>query len=108
MLVQAVEAGFPELAVPLDPRRRFGEGVGAQPARPLLPAATALDHRGTLKHFEVTGDRRQRDPERLGQLRDGRLPLGKAHDDGPPGGVRERGERGAELRIVCFDPLHRI
>ena len=59
VLVQPVEALFPELAVALQPVGHVLERRGLQPARPPLGLAALGDQPGALEHLEVLGDGRQ-------------------------------------------------
>src|SRR5258706_6355727 len=58
IVVEAIEAGVPELAVQPEPVDRALERPGFQAARPPLRGAAARDQAGALQHLQVLGDRR--------------------------------------------------
>ena len=97
MLVEEVEAAFPEPAVVLQPvggalQRSALESRGAQ-----LRGAPARDQPGALQHLEVLGDRLEADRERLGQLVDRGLALREPREDRAARGIGESREGVAEL-----------
>ena len=71
---------------------RAVERPGLQVAGPELRVAPPRDQAAALQHLEVPGDRRQRHGEGSGQLGHGGVAPGEPAHDGPPGGVRQRGE----------------
>src|SRR5687768_3443456 len=96
-LLHAVEAYVPEAAVPLQPLRCVPERLAAQPRRPQLRGAGALDETGALEHAQVLRDGLDAHRERLRQLADRRLAVGQAREDRAARRVGERGEGPAEL-----------
>ena len=57
MLLELVEPLGPDLAVALDPVDRAVEGLGLEPARPVLGVAAPGDEPGALEHLQVLRDR---------------------------------------------------
>src|SRR5258708_2292194 len=96
VIVQAIEALFPETPVVLQPVGGILERTGFEPARPPLRLATARNKTGALEHFEVLGDRGKAHRERLGQLGDGNLARDKARQDRASRGIGEGREGRAE------------
>src|SRR5258707_5600526 len=95
-LFQLVEACFPELAVPPDPRRLI-----LQPARPQLAGPHATDllcghETGLLQDADVLLHARQGHVELLGKVRDRSVCTSELVQNAATGGVRKRGERGIE------------
>src|SRR4051812_50054095 len=80
IVVQPVEALFPELAVAVRKPGDFLQRRGDQPAWPALRIAPPLDEAGALEHLQVLRDCRQAHVER---------PRGP-----PPGGPPPRGGAG--------------
>src|SRR4051812_25585838 len=99
LLLEPVEAGFPEASVVRYPAGDVLKRPGLKTARPPLRGAAPGDQPGALKHFEMLGHGLQAYVEGLGKLVDSRLTSGKAAEDRPPGRVRQCGEGGAEL--IC-------
>src|SRR5690606_4487549 len=95
--VEAIEALFPRALGVLGPLHHVVEGFTAQPTRPPLSVATALDEPRPFEHPEVARDRGQADVERLGELEHGGLTVSEPCHDRAPRGVGQRGERGIEL-----------
>src|SRR5215813_441877 len=97
VLVEAVEALFPEAAVEGGPVGDVLERRRLQTAGTPLRVAAADDQSGPFEHLQVFGDGRQAHVEGLGELGDGRVTRRETGENGAPGRVGERGERGAEL-----------
>src|SRR4051812_23612469 len=106
VIIEPVEALFPELPVELDPRGGVLQRPRLQPARPPLRFAAAGDEPRALEHLQVLGNRRQGHVERLGQLVHRRLPPRQPPENRPPSRVGKGRERGAEgVRHRCTDYL---
>src|SRR5262245_27474626 len=97
--VQPVEARLPEASIAVEPRGHLAQRLSAQPRRPQLGVAAALDQAGALEHPQVLGDRLHGDRERRRDLLDARLALGEASEDRAPRGIGERGE--GRIELVC-------
>src|SRR4051794_21568602 len=65
VILETVEALFPELTVIFDPLRDVFERLGLQAARAPLRVAAAGNESGALQHLQVLGDRGQAHLERL-------------------------------------------
>src|SRR4030095_13360196 len=94
--VQLVEAGVPELAVPLDPRR-----LVLQPARPQLAGPHATDllrahETGPLQDADVLLHARQGHVELLSEVRDRSVRTAEMLQNAASGGGPESGDRGIE------------
>src|ERR1700680_169990 len=87
VLVEAVEALFPETLIVLDPFRRVLERSRLEPARPPLCLAPARNQAGALQHLEMFGDRWEAHLERLCQIGHRSLALGETCENRAPGGV---------------------
>src|SRR5919112_249297 len=98
VVVQTIEAFFPETTVTLHPVGGLLQRPRLEPARPRLRHATARDQTGPLEHLQVLGDARKAHLKRLGQLLDGGLTGGEPNQDLPPGRVR-KGRKRAVKRI---------
>ena len=89
IVVEAVEARFPDVAIALGPVGHFLEGAGLDPAGPPLGLASARDQARALEHAQVLRDGGHAHVERLGELgdrafaRDQRARIARA--SGPPG-----------------------
>src|SRR5262245_18577774 len=99
VLVQTIEAQFPEAAVALNPVRHVLERARFQAAGSPLGPPPACNQARVLEHLEVLGDCRKAQVEGLGERGDRLLTGSEARQDGAPGGIGEGRERGAEL--VC-------
>src|SRR5438128_3403304 len=89
IIVQAIEALLPEVAVVLQPVGGVLERPRLEPAGPPLGLAAARDQAGSLQHLEMLGHGRKAHLEGLGQLRDRSLARGEAGEDRAPCGIRE-------------------
>jgi hypothetical protein len=69
-------------------------GFQSRPAP--LGIAAPLDQSAALKHLEVLRDGRKARLKRRGKFRDRHLADREAGENRPPGGIGERGKRGAE------------
>lgn len=96
--LEALEVLLPESAIALEPVDGLAEGPCVDPARASLRVAAAGDEAGTLQHFEMLGDGRLTDGERLGKLRHRRFPRRQPSQDGAARRIGERGEGRVELR----------
>src|SRR5688572_25791518 len=81
VVVEAVEALFPEAAVMLDPTRGVLQRRGLEPAWPPLRLAAALNEPGALEHLEVAGDGGEADLKGRRQLVHRRLPARQPTED---------------------------
>jgi hypothetical protein len=68
VLLETVEARFPEPPVVLDPTADLPERGGPQSAGPPLGGASPGDQAGLFQHLEVFRDGLEADGERLGKL----------------------------------------
>src|SRR5580692_2734544 len=80
----------------LQPFASFGQWLSHQPAGAPLGVAIAGNQAGALQHFKVFGDGGLGHGERLGEFGYGGLAGCETAKDGPPGGVRQRGEGGVQ------------
>src|SRR5438552_18856157 len=74
-IVQALEALVPEPSVIPHPLGRLFQAADLEAARPPLRVAALPHEARALQHFQMFGDSRKAQVERLGQLRDCGLPL---------------------------------
>src|SRR4030095_2232959 len=88
-LLQAVEPPVPVVSEPVDPRSGLVQRPGVARQEVLPPDPPALHQLRALQDPDVLGDRIERDVERRGEVRDPRLPLCQAAEDGAPGGGGE-------------------
>src|SRR5499426_2547586 len=95
-LVQRVEAGVPELAVPLNPCRLFLQSARADLAGPHAPDLLRDDEPGLLQDADVLLHAREGHVELLGEVRDRGLCTSELLQNAASGCVRERGEQGIE------------
>src|SRR5437588_55223 len=104
--VEALETLIPEAPVLPHPIGGLLQAGSVEAARPPLRVAALPDQAGALQHLQMFGDAGEAEVERLGQLRDRGLPLGKTGQDRSPGGIGEGCERDAEMiirhRILLF------
>src|SRR5678816_2298026 len=95
-LVQLVEAGAPELVVPLDPCRLFLQAAQAELAGPHAPDLLRGDEPRLLQDADMLLHARQGHVELLGKVRDRSVRTPELLQNAASGGVRQRGERGIE------------
>src|SRR5438132_1402618 len=95
-LVQLVEAGAPELAVPFEPCRLGLQSARAELAGPHAPDLLRGDEPGSLQDADVFLHAREGHVELLGKVRDRRVCTPELLQNAASGGVRERGERSVE------------
>src|SRR4029077_7433606 len=95
-LVELVEAGVPELVVPLDPRRLAPQSAQAELAGPHAPDLLRGDEPRLLQDADVLLHAREGHVELLGKVRDRSVGTPELLQNAAPGSVRERGERGIE------------
>jgi hypothetical protein len=96
MRIEAVEATLPCSPGVLGPCADLDQGLGPQSAWAPLPISAATDQTRLFEDLQVTGDGREADGERLGQLEDGRLTVGQPAQDRATRGVRQGGEDSVE------------
>jgi len=70
IVLQAIEALFPEAPVVLDPGGNIPQWLGFKPAGSPLRFAAASDKAGALQHLEVLGHGGKTHIKRRGKLRD--------------------------------------
>src|SRR6187455_885498 len=104
-LVQRVEAGFPELAVPLDPCRLFREAPQPQLAGPHAPDLLRGDEPCLLQNADMLLHAREGHVEFRGKVRDRNIRTPELLQNAAPGGVRKRGERGIEAGCHILNHL---
>jgi hypothetical protein len=97
IVIQALEAALPVLAIGLHPRSNLLQRFGLEPAGSPLRLATLADQPRVLQHLEMLGDGGEAEGKRLRQLVDGCLALSEPRQDGPPGGIGEGSEGGAQV-----------
>src|SRR5262245_42397560 len=95
-LVQLVEACIPELAIPLDPGRRFLQSARADLAGPHAPDLLRGDEPRLLQDTDVLLHAREGHVELHGKARDRSVCTPQLLQNAASSGVRERGERGIE------------
>ncbi len=86
---EAIEAAAPKPLVKVEPCSGLVQRLDPEPAATVLAVSFIRNERSFLQHFEVPGDSRQRNRERLGQLADRRLAPGQSHQDRPTGWIGE-------------------
>src|SRR5438105_6166861 len=96
IVVQAVEALFPELPVIFDPIGGAPERRRVEPAGSPLRFAAARNEPGALQDLQMLRHRGQAHRERLGQFADGRLSRGKPRQERPPRRVSQGGKSFAQ------------
>src|SRR3954452_5341527 len=96
VILQAIEALFPEAAVVFEPVGGIFQRTGFEPAGPPLRLAPPLNKTRVLEHLEMLGDRRKAHGERFGQLDDGSLARNEASQDRAPRRISEGREGGVE------------
>jgi len=108
ILVEAVEALFPERAVLRDP-------VGGRRQRLRIEAtvvdatlAALLDEPGVLEDFQVLRYGGQRHVERRREIRDARFPERESREDGAARRVREGGKRPIERAGIVNHQVNNI
>src|ERR1700737_5117354 len=74
VIVQAIEAFFPEMPVVFQPIGGILERTRSERTGSPLRLAAAFDQAGALQHLEVLGDRRKAHRERLPELGWGNRP----------------------------------
>src|SRR3954454_23246154 len=92
VLVELLEALTPRFTRVLRPPRDLVERRRTELTRPALCIPTARDQPRALEHLQMPRDRWKADLERRGELEHRRLTPCQARDDGPPGGIGERGK----------------
>ena len=102
IVVDAIEAFFPNLAVTIEPIVDLLEPISFEPAWTPLRLAAAGDQTGALQHFEMPGDGRTTYIERLGQFVNGCLTRGQARQDGAP----RRIGKGCKVKLRFWSAGH--
>lgn len=95
---QIVEPRGPENAVMLEPSLDFPERRGVEGVEPGLRHPSLTDQSGAPQHAEVPGDSGPAHREEAGDLTGRALLAAKGIEDGPPGGI---GNRGKDERSFC-------
>ena len=95
--VEALEVGFPDAAVLLEPFGGVSDRLGFEAAGASLGVATSRDEAGTLEDFEVLRDGGLGHGKGFDQLVDGGIAGGEAGEDSAASGIGESGESGVEL-----------
>src|ERR1044071_8636201 len=93
-LVQFIEACGPELAIALEPCRRFLQSPRAERAGPHAPDLRRGDEPGLLQDADVLLHAREGHVELVGKVGDRRVRTRELLQNAASGGVRERGKRG--------------
>src|SRR6188508_443212 len=102
-LIQLVEAGAPELVIPLDPCRLFLQAAQSELAGPHAPDLLRGDEPRLLQDADVLLHARQGHVELLGKVRNRSVCTPEPLQNAASGGVRERGERGIEAGSVILN-----
>src|SRR6185312_4497024 len=92
----------PELAVELQPLRRFRHRPGVEREQVFAPAHRARDQARAFEHADVLGGGIERDGERAGDLGHPRIRLRQPCQDRPPGAVGHGREQCIEASVVIF------
>src|ERR1700722_17567721 len=93
---ERVETVLPRSSGVLGPYGALDKRLRPQLAWPPLSISAATDQSRPLEDLQMTGDGRETDRERLGQLEHGCLTVGQPTHDGAPRRVRQGGEDGVE------------
>jgi hypothetical protein len=96
VLVQSVEALFPERSVLRDPVGGRAERFGVEAAVVDAALAAPLEEPGVLENFQVPGNRGQRNVERPRELGDVGFPEREAGEDGAASRIRQGRKRSVE------------
>src|SRR6185437_4095630 len=97
VVLQPVEALFPEDAIVFQPIGGIFQRACFEPARSPLRLAAARDQAGMFEDLEVFRDGGEAHVERFGEFGDRGFTGGEPCQDGPAGGVCQGGERCAEV-----------
>ena len=101
MCIEPVETLLPRGSCVLGPSGDLGQRLRLQPARPPLSIAAATDQARPLEDLQMTGDGRETDRERLGQLEHGCLTVGQPRRVGSDKAAKMTSNRsGAVTAIV--------
>jgi len=99
---EAVEAGFPELTIVLEPVVCIAHRVGAQPADAPARVDFALDQPRIGQYSQVLRDGGPGNVERAGEFTDGRRALGQPREDCAAGRVGQGSENGGQGFGLCY------
>ncbi len=94
--IEPVETVVPRSSCVLGPCGDLDQRLRPQPAWPPLSISAATDQTRPLEDLQMTGDGRETDRERLGQLEHSCLTVGQPTHDRAPRGVRQGGEDDVE------------
>src|SRR5579863_10433276 len=97
MVLQAIEALFPETPIVIEPFRYILKRTGLQPAGTPLRLAPARNQARALQHLQMLGDRGHAHLERLGQFGDRGLTGSEPRENRAPSRIGKGREGGAEL-----------
>src|SRR3954466_10121438 len=104
-VVQLVEACLPGPAVSLDPSRLFLQWAPAKRAGPYAADLLGDDKPRPLQDADVLLHTREGHVELLGKVGDRRVCTSQLLQNATSSGVRERGERGIEARLIILNHL---
>src|SRR5436190_12318028 len=96
MRIEAVEAVLPCRSGVVGPCGDLDQRLRPQLAWPPLSISAPTDQTGLLENLQMTGDGRETDRERFGQLEHGGLTVGQPTHDRAPRRVRQGGEDDVE------------
>ncbi len=102
IVVEAIKAFRPELAIAFHPFGDVLERDGLEAAGTALSVAAARNQAGAFQHFEVLGDGGLGHGERLGKICDRGLAGGEAGENGAARGIGKRSEGGVEGVLSCI------
>jgi hypothetical protein len=108
VLVQSVQALFPERAVLRDPVGGRAERLGVEAAVMDASFAAPLEEPGFFENLQVPRDGGQRDVERLRKIGHADLTEREASKDGAPGRICERGEGSVERGGIVNHQVNNI
>jgi hypothetical protein len=93
---ELIELRFPEAAVRFNPVRRVSQRRGDDAAVARAAVLADIGESRALQHAHVFGNGGERHVEARRELPDRLVALGEPREDGAPGGIGERAERGVE------------
>jgi hypothetical protein len=95
IVIESIQAGFPDVAVTLGPVRHLFERACINPARPPLGLAPSRNQAGALEHPQVLRDRGHAHVERFGELGDRAFTGYQPRQNRSPCRIRQGGKGGA-------------